>query len=373
MAYRRKYTKRRTPVRKRRSYARTRYSRKTTRRAPRRAMKKKAVPISKFVLAQLDPFSDKVAGVKIPDANTQPSSTNIVEDEWGLTTGATYQTQVFALRPNVTVMKVDATTTSSTTWTWPNAYGGTPSSKQSTIVSNNTLVRACAFGARVSCALSPNNVTGYIHVCLSPISDYSNTTWTYPTSVSDMQNSPFYKRFPLAMLTARPLKLVSKIIDENAFRYISPASDVGATGTDLSLQNEGWSGVIVAVTGAPLSGTAVSVESILHLESIPTVSSSQGTSPAAMNSSRDQEQATNVATSTGAARFEGMLDSMGNLVSQGYQGARSVIDPIVGDLYNRGYAGAQEYSYALGQNYAGQGIAAAMGYLGYRANRRIMY
>jgi len=380
MAYRRKYTKRRAPARKRRSYSRTRYSRRPTRRATKKRVARKPKQISKFVLAQLDPFSDKVAGVKIPDANTQPSATSIVEDEWSLTTGATYGTQVMALRPFVTNMSVAGTTTSASAWGWPAAYGGVNSSKQGTITTNNILVRSCAYGARVSCALSPNNVTGYIHVCLSPTSDFGVATWTYPQTISDMQNSPFYKRFPLAMLCARPLKLVSKIIDENAFRYIQPFSDAAATSTDSGIQNEGFSAIIIAVTGVSLSTTAVSIESLLHLETIPNVSSSQGTSPAAMNDSRAQEAATNVATSTGAARFEGMLDSFGNLIqtTSGYAsdllgygaaGARSVVEPVFGDFY----AGAQGYAYGLGREIAGAGLASGLGYLGNRANRRIMY
>lgn len=317
MAYKRTRARSRAPsrYRRRRSY---RYRRTNTTRPARSYRKRrmssrrsrKKVPVSKFVLAQLDPFSDKVAGVKIPDANTQPSATSVVEDEWSLTTGTTYGTQVLALRPFVSKMFVgSASVTSGSTWTWPVSYGGTTaSSKAGTIQANNILVRTCAFGARISCALSPNNVTGYIHICLAPLNDYQQSTWTLPASVAEMQNSPYYKRYPLAVLTQRPLKLVSKILDENAFRYISPSASLDASGDNMTLHHSGWAPLVIACTGVTVSGTAVtavSVESILHLETIPTVNSSSGTSPAANDSSQQREMATNVANSTPAGRLEG--------------------------------------------------------------------
>ena len=105
MAYKRKTGSRsRAPSRYRRRrsyrYRRSGLSRpaRTYRRKRTMSRRRKKVPISKFVLAQLDPFSDKVAGVKIPDSNTQPSATVIVEDEYALTTGATYGTAVNAYR-----------------------------------------------------------------------------------------------------------------------------------------------------------------------------------------------------------------------------------------------------------------------------------
>ena len=323
MAYKRKTGSRsRAPsrYRRRRSYRYRRsglsrpagsYRRKRT-----MSRRRKKVPISKFVLAQLDPFSDKVAGVKIPDSNTQPSATAIVEDEWALTTGATYGTQVVALRPFVANTAVaPVSVTSASAWTWDTGYGGTSnSSKMASVQSNNVLVRPCAFGVRISCALAPNNVTGYVHICLAPQNDLGNNTWSFPATISAMQNSPFYKRYPLAVLTQRPLKVVAKILDENAYRYISPTGTLDQSPSNsMALHHSGWAPIVVAVTGVALSTTAVSIESILHLETIPSTSSPTGVSPAANDSSLQREMATNVANSTPAGRLEGGSGSGGYL------------------------------------------------------------
>lgn len=370
MAYRRKASYRRSPIkRRRRSY------RRAARRAPARAYTKRrrrsmAKPkISKFVLAQLDPFSDKVQGAKIPDSNTQPSAVTTVEDEWPLSTGATYGTNVTVLRPFVESMSVPAATVASaTSWTWAASFGGgVDSSKLTSVATNNILVRTVAYGARISCAMSPNNVTGYVHICLAPINNYLSATWSFPTSVSDMQNSPFYKRYPLATLTQRPLKVVSKILDENAYRYISPTSPGdGNAGGANHLAHSGWAPIMIAVTGAPLNSNPVSVESILHLECIPNVASSNGVSPAASNDARQMEYATNVATHNPAGFLEGMLDSAGNY----YNNAQQRLATAADELLARSYAGAQNYAYSFGQNAAG---ALAAYFLGRGANQLVPY
>lgn len=357
MAYKRSRGRSRAPsrYRRRRSY---RYRRTNTTRparsyrrrrvATRRTRKK--MPVSKFVLAQLDPFSDKVAGVKIPDSNTQPSATAIVEDEWALTTGATYGTQVLALRPFVANTAVaPVSVTSATAWTWDASFGGTSnSSKMASVQSNNVLVRPCAFGARISCALAPNNVTGYVHICLAPQNDLGNNTWSLPATISAMQNSPFYKRYPLAVLTQRPLKVVAKILDENAYRYISPTGTLDQSPSNsMALHHSGWAPIVVAVTGVALSTTAVSIESILHLETIPNTSSPTGVSPAANDSSVQREMATNVANGTPAGRLEGsgkssedvFMSSAGSgsgQLSVLGEGIRSVYS-TAGDLMDRWY------------------------------------
>lgn len=341
MAYKRTRARSRAPSRYRRRrsyrYRRTntsppyrRYRRKTT---TRRRSKKK-MPVSKFVLAQLDPFSDKVAGVKIPDANTQPSATVVCEDEWALTVGAT-GTNVCGLRvmPKGTRIAT-STVVDATTWTWPINYGGTTnSSKYTTIEANHNLIRPCAYGIRISCAMSPNNVTGYVHVCLVANASVS-TTWPFPTTIAEMQNSPFYKRYPLATLTSRPLKVVGKIIDENAFRYVDPAFTSEEIVNNAGfIQQNGWTPILVAVTGVSSGVTAVSIEQIVHYETIPSVSSAIGTSPAAANNGQQLELGTNVSSGSSAANLEGTGDVTMSTAGSGsgtgwslYEGIRTVYD-----------------------------------------------
>jgi len=201
------------------------------------------------------------------------------------------------------------------------------------------------------------------------------------TSLADLATSPFYKKYPIVSLTQRPLKVVNKIIDETAFKYTLPSQleDSGSLTVNIAGTN-GWGTIIVAVTGVPVGTTPVSIETITQFETIPAIGASTSTSPAATNSSSQLEMGTNISARTPAAYYEGMnnavgnfvqatTDYAGNLLGYGMAGARSVVEPVFGELY----AGAQGYAYGLGRGVAANGLAAGLGYLGYRANRRIMY
>lgn len=339
MAYKRKASARsgtsygrKRPYAKRRSYRYSRPKRRVTRR-------KKTVPISKFTLAQLDPFSEKVMGVKIPDVNTQPSSTVVVEDEYTMASDATYGVSVNVFRPLITAFAVSGTPAGPGGWTWSAGYGGvTNSSKRATIIANNTAVRSCSHGLRISCALAPTSVTGFVHIAIVTESEFSKTTWSFPTTVSQLQTSQWYKRVPLAMLTQRPFKVVNKILDHNGFRYIDPSSDLADTATDMTLHTSGWANVIVAVTGVPVSTNCLSVESILHLETLPSPGSAQTVTPAANASSQAVEQATNVANSSPAVFEEG---AFGNFL----QGAANAAGEVGGALYDATLHGARQAGY----------------------------
>lgn len=388
MAYKRKRSTTRAPSRYRRRrsyrYRRTGVSRpaRSYRRKKTMSRRRKKVPISKFVLAQLDPFSDKVAGVKIPDANTQPSATVIVEDEWALTTGATYGTSVYAFRPFVKGNVVaPATINSAVSWTWDVTYlGATDSSKIGSVQTNHRLVRPCAHGVRLTCALSPNNVTGYVHVCLAPMSDYNNSTWTFPNSVSDMQNSPFYKRYPLAILTQKPLKVVSKIIDENGFRYHAPASLQDDVAARMNLHHSGWANIVVAVTGVALNTTAVSVESILHLETIPSLSSAIGTSPAAASSGTQMDLASSISSGSTASHLEGTTSPTGGYMewltdaaNSAIQSGRNAIDFVAESEFGRRWTAMDNAARDRARQYLlERGLELALGVVGGGANRPLL-
>ena len=390
MVYKRKTGSRsRAPSRYRRRrsyrYRRTGVSRpaRSYRRKRTMSRRRKKVPISKFVLAQLDPFSDKVAGVKIPDANTQPSATVIVEDEFALGTGATYGTAVKAFRPFVAAMQVTPSSIDNeTTWSWAATYGNAVnSSKYASIVSNHRLIRSCAYGVRISCALAPNNVTGYVHVCLAPMSDFEAATWTLPKTIAEMQNSPFYKRYPLAVLTQKPLKVVSKIIDENGFRYIGVSASPDATGSAMTLHHSGWTPIVVAVSGVSLNTTAVSVESVLHLETIPYASSAVSTSPAAASNGSQMDLASSVSSGSNAAHLEGTIPPQGGYMewlsdaaNSAIQSGRSVIDYVADSDFGRQWTAMDNAARDRARQFLlERGVELAMGYLGVGgANRPLL-
>jgi len=319
--------------------------------------------ISKFTLAQLDPFSEKVAGVKIPDVNTQPSSTVVVEDERAITADATFGAGAVMFRPTLVRNAVNATSTSVNAWSWATSFGGgVSSSKLSTIQANNTAIRVCAHGIRITSALAPTSVTGYVHIAIVTESEFGKTTWSVPTSVSDMQTSQWYKRIPLAVLTQKPYKVVNKILDHNGFRYFDPGSDLVEQASDLMLHTSGWANILVAVTGVGVGLNALSVESVIHMETLPSPGSAQTVTPAAAASSAAVEQATNVANSTPAVREEGMFTDMLN-------NAAGALNEYGSQLYGASIEGARNAGYNAVQ---GLGGAAYNWLVGGRANQRMI-
>lgn len=373
MAYTRTRSRRRAPRRRttRRSYKtylnnkffpyRRRISR-AERQVSRREAALNKPRMSKFTLAQLNPFSEKVAGVKIPDVNTQPSSTIVVEDESAITTGVGETLAVNLYRPFLQRNYTNATFVSAVAWSWAAAFAGNASSKLATIVANNTAIRPCAHGLRLTCALAPTTVTGFVHICIVTESMFGKTTWSAPTTIAQMQTSQWYKRIPLAMLTQRPYLVVNKILDHNAFRYIDPSSDAADNATDLQLQTSGWADVIIAVTGVPASTVCLSVESIIHLETLPSPGSAQTVTPAANASSATVEQATNVANSTPAVHEEGAFDSF-------FNGAYSAAAGIGNNLYEASMNGARQAGFNAIQGLGG----AAFNWLQGTNTRMIQY
>lgn len=366
---RRRPARRRTTRRSYKTYLNNRYfpNRRRVSRAERQISRREAAlkrpMMSKFTLAQLNPFSEKVAGVKIPDVNTQPSSTVVVEDEYALTTGVaeTSATQMF--RPPLVGNAVRANFVSSVDWAWPAAFGGsTASGKQATIASNNTAIRVCAHGARITCALAPTTVIGFVHICIVTESEYGKTTWSVPTSVSQMQTSQWYKRIPLAVLTQKPYTIVNKILDHNAFRYFDPGSDLVANATDMTLHTSGWANILIAVTGVPASTAVLSIETLVHLETLPSPGSAQTVTPAANASSASVEQATNIANSTPAVHEEGMFDSF-------LSGAYSAASGVGNNLYEASLNGARQAGFNAIQGLGG----AAYNWLQGTNNRMIQY
>lgn len=234
--------------------------------------------MSRFKLAQANPFHPEAVGVKYPDANSTPSCSIQCADTITLVTNASGGTTK-GFRPVITGSWVDD---SGTMLSWSAAFGGMQdSSRKSSITSNFNQIRPVAHGIRLTSALSPNSVTGFVHVSLHQPNMFNQTTWDFPTSVAQMCNAVTYKKIPLAVLCTKALTFVNRTVDFSSERYFDPSSDLTATGTDLTFQNTGWGVIIVAIEGAPASQSVVQVEQLVHYEAIPLKSGVADASPAA--------------------------------------------------------------------------------------------
>jgi len=138
-----------------------------------------------------------------------------------------------------------------------------------------------------------------------------------------MQNVPGYKRVPLGRLTAEGLLVVNRPLDVTAQRYIDSDSPVFATAGTMEFQTGlQWCSIIVAVTGAPTSSTAISVENVLHVECIPRATSIGQSTPAAKYNTAALGGASNAASKATAA----VLDSeKGKRVAEVVEAAKTGI------------------------------------------------
>lgn len=279
---RRSYRKQRAPVRQRR---------RTTTRRRTQAPRASSAPTKmtgtsqgdKYVLSQADPFDENVDGVKIPDANSQPSVPLKAEDSWDVSTGATYPCTVLGVNPSLVKTFYAGTPASATTWTWNAAYGSSSNSvKLTQLRSDFELFRPVAHAVRITSGLAPTAATGFLHVCVFTMATFGQTTWPCPTSIAEMQSVPGYKRIPIGRLTAEGLTVVNRPLDTTSQRYIDTDNDIYAS----SATNEfnvpfQWGTILIAVSGAPLSATPVAVENIIHVECIPRSSAISQATPAA--------------------------------------------------------------------------------------------
>lgn len=299
MAYRRGYGR----YGRRRGYGRRSYGRygrssgsrivvlqqapKRTRRRRRTSTKKMDTRprVSRFALAQANPFHSEANGAKIPDANSVPSCAFQTTLTNTFNVGAT-GTNVRAFRHCAKAELVVPTIVTGTTWTWTAAFGGsTDNGKLATVQSNFRTIRTVAHGIRLTSPQSPNNVVGNVHICVYTPSYYAASTWDYPSSIDEMSQQPTYKRIPIATLCSRAMTIVNRTVDFSAERYCDPASDQAAQGDDLTFQTSGWAVIIIAVEGVTAStNNVVNAEVVTHVEGVPKTGGLASATPAAMYS-----------------------------------------------------------------------------------------
>lgn len=232
-----------------------------------------------FAIAQVDAFCPEAFGCKVPDDATAPTSIAYSRDEYSLSTTATGGAGI-ALRYHPISVSVPPTVVTGTTWTWPATFGG------STFVANApalqaafSTVRAVAHGVKITTRQSAFAASGFVHVALVADNNTALSTWAFPTSVSAMEYSPYYKRIPLADLIEDEVLVMNKFTDHTAFRYLdinhgdnnaafaTAASNIAYT---YGFPAGGWMTILIWVEGPASVTNAIDIEVIHHYECLST-------------------------------------------------------------------------------------------------------
>lgn len=349
----------RAPPRRRASVRRRVSTRRSTarRRGAAKRTTRRRRGLTKFELGQVNPFDRKVDGVKIPDSNTQPSDTARSEDRLAINTNITGNCIALAFNPTLINNSVTAVASTPTTWNWNAAYGGGNNSDQTTnYASSFSGIRIVAHGIKLSCPAAPTTITGFVHIACIPMSDFGAGTWALPTSVAQLAQLPWYKRLTLAALTQRTFTVVNKFIDCTSTRYFDPGSDLVASSNDTAFQmGTSWGVIVIAIEGSPVTSlVALSVENLVHYETIPKFGSNQSSSPAADYDPQQLATTSRIAGHETSGFFEGdeqtALQSAYQAMTGGmYQAGNEILNGYV-------YPGVRRAGYAA--TYAGAGYAA---------------
>jgi hypothetical protein len=195
-----------------------------------------------------------------------------------------------------------------------------------------------------------------VHVGIYTNNLLGATTWSLPINISQLGNAVWYKKFPLAMLTAKPLTVINKIGDVSGQLYRGVTTDLGAAGTDVTFQTSGWGTIIIAVTGAPVSSTVAVVEGIVHLEGQPSATGVVSSSPASDFNPAELAATSRVASVTDATMWEGAEDSH-------LQSAVSAIQTGAQNAFNAAEGTIREGVRIAGERAGEYVVSAAVGYM----------
>lgn len=301
-----------------------------------------------FVYAQLDPFDEMVEGVKVPDANTMPSETVAVRDEisFGPVSGFV---GALAVLPHISSTFVTPSTFTASDWTWAATFGSsTNSSFRASIISQFTAIRVVAHGVRISSTLAPTAATGFAHIAVYAPACHDLTTWPFPKTISQLRNLKGYRKVTIASLTQNPLTVVNKFTSQEAFTYFAAGERNGGYNASVQDGTEAmanhWGVIFIALEGQP-GANSISVENILHLESLPDMLNTNSSTPAAPPQPRVMDAASRVASQTNNTHFESEQNEVRQQAAEAVQGVyneyiRPGIEQMGADFGQRAMQGA---------------------------------
>jgi len=364
----------------------------TTRRSFKRAPARRRAPMRRskpssfttYALAHCDPFDERCKGVKVPDANTMPSVAISTTQETSMsTTGLNANCHMFYPNPGSQEVFCLNKAKSSTTWDWGTDLNSTnftvgqqvQNTKLAAIAGGYDLIRPVAHGCRISCALSPNTVTGFVHIAVGSPSSLLGMTlngWL-PDSVARLSEMPWYQRVTLSSLCVKPITIVNKVLDTTSQTYYSPArafrsESAGESGSiilEQSIANVGQLGqgnydrdslngfamVFIAIEGAPTSSVACVVEHVTHYEAIPKTIGLQTGGAAAPSQPHVLAGVSYAAAQTAATHREG--DEPG-YIAQFAQRVQEGVNRSTGEFTEFALNQAQNLGYAAGRHAIGR-------------------
>lgn len=334
---RRSYTpRRRTPARRMRAAVRRRRSPMSVAKS---TEPRTISPGEKYVLAQIDPFSNLVEGAKIPDSNTIPSVAAKDTELTNVALAVSTNVACTAFLPSYACAFVVATEGAGS-WSWPAAFGSAFTRGKNTAYTNEFVVdRPVAHGIRLSSSVAPTSATGYVHIAIAVESNRGKTTWSWPTTVSGMSGYQHYKRVTIASLTQEPLIVVNKFTDETAYRY----SDTTVSDENNPSANSAfsiplsWGAILVAIEGANVINP-ISAEHVLLTEAIPKKTGAVRGTMAAPTNYDILAGAGHASATTPPTRS----DSQGEAATAA---AAQRLSQVANDLYNRAVDQTIAYSF----------------------------
>jgi len=312
-----------------------------------RLQKKFRLP--KFFLAQIDPFNSEVTNVRVPDESTAPSSAFNIFDENNMTvsTATGYASAVF-FTPGLNVM-TSGTGTGSASWSWSASYGGTTAtSKITAIQAQYSLLRPVSHGIKLSCPLAPTSTAGFVHMCLYTLDTYAASSWTLPTTLSQMTECPFYRRITLASLTQNPIVISNKFLDQTAFRYVDTSSNENtSTSSNTFHVPFSWMGVLVCIEGHGLTtnSTICNVQSICHFEGQSKYGGLNTDGTAEPGNNTVMENTANISSQTSPSFVEGGVEAAQRMAAAAGEFVNRVAGNVAGNAAYGFAAGASGQSY----------------------------
>jgi len=222
-------------------------------------------------MALVNPFSQSVRGVKIPDYNAFPSATWVTQYSKQLVTNSDGDC-AFGLRPRVKGFYIPATLSSGTI-TWGTPEDATGYSSFSGLFNG---IRCVAAGLRITYIGSEETCAGRFAVCHVPESSSTGGTTQYPVDFGGFESQPLHATSTCLGLLNAPFMSSCKLVDVDAIDY-QPLD---------TASNDGWTDVLVIFRGLPVSKECINVELIAHWEALPNnMNIGIGVTPAARNDS----------------------------------------------------------------------------------------